>query len=782
MKLYFRHIFNSVKQKPLQPILIILTVAMSCVLFLMAFVSKDVINSVNRLGRQAECGDSDVSVSVNNGSATDFMSLGDLTDFVGEGDKIWGYYKQSFITHIGDNTVLADTVAADFNNTGYLTKFDFVEKNDINSVNCEDTVIITTYFARKNGLSVGDALTVDLGSVSQTYTVRGIVKESGIFYRNDMMLDIGGITHMIAAQTGLYVIDYDFAPYNYLFIKLADPERAEEVIEALRQSEKFADKTVTASREYGQTYGLIKIENLFVWLFISLLILLALSFIYSTFSISQSKRLYSNALFRNIGASKKQMYFITVCEGVIYGLAGALVSLPVSAAALGYMQTGLNMQDISFDINIGSAFLTVGFGILFAVLSVSVASLKTLKMPIDSMLKGETKYFRLPKPRPVLILACVDAAGFSLFLFFPVKYYYIIGAALFFLTIVVLILVFPYVSRGFLVLLERMLGRNKRQGLLILAVKNSKRNFGIQNFNKIFTVVIAFVLVMSYSIYYSEYTADAMVKIMKCELFVQKVYGMDETDILKLKNLDVIDSVTATYSTNNCFYDNGQRTPVFVVDGDVNDVMNFDAVGYEFDGTLSGNEALIPKSVALEFDKKIGDEITLKIKDIKRDYIIKDLIDTNYNFVIITKEGSGLNCNYLMVDVADGCSEETAVTEIKNVLGENSVIIFKSEEIRIDMIEGIGSFLNLAKTVLALVLMLAFVAISDSLADNYQSRKREFEIFRQTGMSKKELFLTLSAEMGVNIIVSLLYAFIMAFAIIGITSLAVMSYGVNFIL
>jgi ABC-type antimicrobial peptide transport system permease subunit len=210
--------------------------------------------------------------------------------------------------------------------------------------------------------------------------------------------------------------------------------------------------------------------------------------------------------------------------------------------------------------------------------------------------------------------------------------------------------------------------------------------------------------------------------------------------------------------------------------------MNFDAVGYEFDGTLSGNEALIPKSVALEFDKKIGDEITLKIKDIKRDYIIKDLIDTNYNFVIITKEGSGLNCNYLMVDVADGCSEETAVTEIKNVLGENSVIIFKSEEIRIDMIEGIGSFLNLAKTVLALVLMLAFVAISDSRADNYQSRKREFEIFRQTGMSKKELFLTLSAEMGVNIIVSLLYAFIMAFAIIGITSLAVMSYGVNFIL
>jgi len=273
-----------------------------------------------------------------------------------------------------------------------------------------------------------------------------------------------------------------------------------------------------------------------------------------------------------------------------------------------------------------------------------------------------------------------------------------------------------------------------------------------------------------------------MSDVVKPEILIQKTLGEREEDILELKNMEEIESVTAIFSTVNCFYNNGQRTSVFVIDGDEKNVINFEKMHYTYTGNLKDNEAIIPKSIAKEFGKKVGDSIPLTIKEITKDYVIKTIIDTNYNFVVITYEGCGIECQYMMVDVVDGYDVDETITKIKSQLDNNDLIIFRKDYVSLSMITGITAFIDLAKMLLIIIGILAIIAMADSLIDSYHMRENEFLLLKQAGMSKKEKLLLLLSELGINFIISLFTAFLLAMLLIKILSIALLSYGVDFIL
>ncbi len=75
MKLFFKHIFNSIKRKPLQPILVIFCIAVSVAIFVSTYIVRNEFDKYNRMENVAACGKADIAVKVDSDSMIRYMRL-----------------------------------------------------------------------------------------------------------------------------------------------------------------------------------------------------------------------------------------------------------------------------------------------------------------------------------------------------------------------------------------------------------------------------------------------------------------------------------------------------------------------------------------------------------------------------------------------------------------------------------------------------------------------------------------------------------------------------------
>ena len=64
MKLFFKHIFNSIKRKPLQPLLVIFCIAIAVAIFVSTYMVRTNFDKYNRMMSVAAVGTSDIEIRV----------------------------------------------------------------------------------------------------------------------------------------------------------------------------------------------------------------------------------------------------------------------------------------------------------------------------------------------------------------------------------------------------------------------------------------------------------------------------------------------------------------------------------------------------------------------------------------------------------------------------------------------------------------------------------------------------------------------------------------------
>lgn len=778
MKIYLRHIFNSIKQKPMQPLLIIITMMMCVVLFVIAFIGKDIFFNFNTVVNQSKVGDADISINVD-GAKSSFIQIGDVENALGDAHNIFGYFWQTMAAEIYDNTYSANTIATDMTNTKHLSEFNFVKKGEINTQNINDLVVINVIFAEKHKLDIGDSIFLIFGESKKEYKVGAIALDTGIFFTNEIMVNIDTITSLIALETGLHFFGKEFLPYNKILVKLNGDTTISDAINLLKADENFADTIILNAKDNAKAYQYTEVQDLFIVILCTIICIIAISFIYSTFSIAMAKRLYFSALFRSMGATKTQMHQLMLVESLVYSLIGAGLGVPLSLVALNLMEKTLNINALSYNLTLEAAFFAIILGLCICALSVILASIKTFKMPLDTMLKGETKYYRLPSFVPCIVFAVIFIIGFIILQFVSVKYYYIIATILALLFAVLIVFLFPFIFKGITYLIEFLESKRDKKGYFTFIIKNTKRNLNIQSITRVFMLVVAFYLVIAYALHFASVTKDAMVDTIKGEIYAKYAFGIEENSLERIRNLGEVNSVTLSYVKRDNFFLDGRRVPIVAVDGDVNSVIDFSILGDKKIENIKDNEIIMPESLAFSMGKKVGDEVVLNIQE-ENTYILKDTFSSNYNFAIVTKSGARVFCDLLIIDIKDDCDVEDTIAKIKQEVNSDSIVIGKKEEINATPINNVDSFIRLGNVVAIIIGILAGAGILDSVINNYRQREQEFKLLRQAGMSKKGLISLLSLEVGVNLIISISISIILAYVMLEFVSLSLLSYGLDF--
>ena len=109
MKLLLKHLLRSIRQKPLQPIILLLTLTLAMATAIFAFTLDDMIADDIDAAQSAKYGNASLMIRVGNSSDSRFLFVDDVIDVLGEDVKAVGAYDLPLILDQTDTTIAVAT-------------------------------------------------------------------------------------------------------------------------------------------------------------------------------------------------------------------------------------------------------------------------------------------------------------------------------------------------------------------------------------------------------------------------------------------------------------------------------------------------------------------------------------------------------------------------------------------------------------------------------------------------------------------------------------------------
>ena len=343
MFVYFKHIFNSVRKKPTQPIIIIITIALTVAIFLATLAVKDVFANFAVVKYRASAGETDISISVASQSEVRFMELTKANELLDEGDKAYGVYMITSIYNDGVKNHTANIYATDLSKVNEFNPFELISFAGIGQSQIENRIIVSENFATKHNLNLEDEVYVKIFSINKRYEVAGIAKNTGLFFNHDVLANDKAIYEMMWRKFNL---DFISTPiYNKIYVKLFDKNTLTEKIDTFKESEYFKDKEIILS-DRGTDTMLLDAQSKLLVIIAFLIGLLSIIIIYSSVVLLVGNRIDSIAIFKSVGATKHQMNALLFLELLIYALIGNGIGLAVSNVFLNFLTKILNIEGL----------------------------------------------------------------------------------------------------------------------------------------------------------------------------------------------------------------------------------------------------------------------------------------------------------------------------------------------------------------------------------------------------------------------------------------------------
>ena len=93
MKLFFKHLLRSTLKKPLQPILLTLTLALAVMASIFTLTLERMIDDENSALQAVTYGSADLTVTLDGASTSRFMFVKDAEQILGESAKVAGAFR-----------------------------------------------------------------------------------------------------------------------------------------------------------------------------------------------------------------------------------------------------------------------------------------------------------------------------------------------------------------------------------------------------------------------------------------------------------------------------------------------------------------------------------------------------------------------------------------------------------------------------------------------------------------------------------------------------------------
>ncbi len=743
MKLFFKHILRSIKLRPLQPFMLILTLALSVTVSVCSLALRSSIMEEPNLSKEAELGNADIKITLNNNADSRFMFSEDAEKILGEECRIAGYY-ELFLSDSGSDMLPA--AAVDFDSIGEIFQFEFISYGGVDENTRDFSVFISESFAKSHGLSVGDDYKAELLGTERSYKIAGIAK-SCFIDKFDIILDISGVIKVITAKSPFAAaLGEDFRPCNTLLIDLPEDGSIALAIEKLQADEAFADKSISdvSERENSKTFSDMLFTLINFAIILSCIISAAVA--YSCFSIISAERREENCSFSAAGACSALLNAMQYAEASIYWFFGSLLGIILSIPATALMNKiiGFKYADISItpeNLALSSAFLLIS-----VILSVSAF-----------ILTKNRKKASMAKRKLILPLFILCTAVYILTFILPLSFKLSFGMAS-----AILLLLLLFLSSG--ALLIRFIGFICKIGERTLIKKRKIRStafyYSLKNINqskilhgtvRMLALLIGAVLCIGYTVNSLNGQIHIAKNIIDSEY---AVLNAGERCYTKLTECESISSVERLY-ISTAKHEKGMTTTLISATDTA--VLGNSAKAAK---RPAGNEAVISEAEAKALSLEEGDSFTVILNNTEIDLTVKGTVRSGLSFVLFDCEHFGIDYTVLLPSQKSGSDTERYLSDLAFISAEEVAVTVKSETLLENMANSMGTFKRSGNLLLASISLFSIIGIVNTYIECYRSRKNDFAMYKTAGMSKRKIKLMKLSEIGVSAAFSLLIGFI----------------------
>lgn len=762
MKLFWKHIWRSIRRAPLQPLLICLaaTLCVALCVTVSGMAQLFVRHSAEQALLETELGD--VLVTPRTDSDSHLLFAEDVAHVLGDKAQVLGEFRISGFAPHGTDTHVLGISALDLKKADEFYEFSFLSYDSFTTQNLNSAAILSKDAARRLGVGIGESFTVRIWESECTYTVRAIAEPTGLLSQTDMLVSITGLLQTLSHRLPvLGSLGEDFSPCTRLLIRAGEGTDAAEVQALLREAQALAGASVSLAAREGQQDFLVTIQLVFVFLLLLLLLVLACFVICTSLSLLHTRRSAEYAVFAAAGADARMIGGIIYLESALYallcGVGGVLLSLPMLALTgsfYSWNETVLRPGISGTLVGFASSFLLMGLCTAWHLHRIrgtharKSAPLWERLLPAALLLPLLLLCFLLPIGYRVFACAfCVLLAVWALFSYVPL----LLQAAM----------------RGIEPLLERS------AAWLLLALKNVRHQFMLRHVARLFAVLLALIL----SILVCAGAVTDQVKIMTEELpFDFVILGVSEERGEEILQDPAVESAMYMIYVMGIEMPNGANAFASSFEGDTDACL---PRGYRAERMPKGDEILLSEGLMERIGCEVGDRMPLVIGGVSHEFVVAGSIQLNTNCFYFDADAIGMERNMLCVRLQDAARESVADTERLTALLESKGGVMAPSKAAFGVLpETLGGHLKLASFSIYAALALGLLGCANALLQQYDARRREREILRECGMGRGALGAMCLAELLIVFLFAALCAAPAAVLICRLVDFGVRSFGV----
>ncbi len=776
MRLFFKHIFNSIKRKPLQPILVIFCIAVSVAIFVSTYIVRSEFDKYNRMENVAACGKADIAVRVDSDSMIRYMHLDKALNAVGDKGAVVGMfsmnllYRDEKIAQAAKRNSVVNVKAVDFASLNSIYNFNKIKFGELTSSNINKSALISQSFASQHKLDLHDKFNLQIGEESIEYEVLGILDDVGLMEGTQILVSFKSVMLKLISAFGIG-IDENVKLCNVIYVDCYDKHAIGNMIEILKAE--YPDNAVGLSHSSEYIDSLTFIVSIVLYFMSLVFACIGVTIIYSSLTVIMGERSHSSALFMSVGSTRKDIRLMQLGEILFYAIIGGFVGIALSLLPTFVFSKSLGIKEIDFSMSWQAILIGMAFAILVALISQIIMFVRNSRLSLDEMLRGGTKKQRIMPLKWVLALIGLTLMLLIVMFAIPVKARFVPFIFVFLFIILIVSFGLPYAVKGFSLLSEFLMKKTRANGTTIIAFKTVRENLSINNSQRILCILSVLVTVIIYSLVFANTQKTKMMNFMQGDVIVANVSQ------IFYEKADEVTEAKDYYFANKkdgVSLPNGLSIMILSANKPAKDVVDFAG---NVTKVPKGNEIYLTDAVVKSFDKKIGDSIYLTVDSKPKEFKIAGTFDSSMYVGFVDNEYIDAKLEF-MVFTAKG-----DVTDLENelgvIFGTNSTIMMRATDVIKASANLLGKFINLINMLVVFACVFGAVGFMNSYVEHYFSRKAEFKQYFNIGMTKRELACLLIKEAAINFTLAIALGIAIGGALIGLSSVGLLSFGVKFI-
>ena len=737
MRLLLKHLMQSIRKKPTQPLIITLTLALSVAMTIFALAIYGSLTADAEMAKSAKYGSADFTVELGSSSDSRFLFASDVRDALGDRANAAGIYPLPLILEGTADTV--NGVATELDSVGELFPIAFYEYGRVTDSTLSEIAFVSADFAEQRGISLGDVILVETMGHRMSYRVEGI-SDRPFMASYDVMVDVGSVMRAFADESLLFAAIGDkFKPCSTVYVDLLDSDAVvSETLESLAADPKFDGMRLTDVQDTANAEEYTAYLEVSIGVAVALTMLLAGIVTFCCFFMLANQRQEENFSLSCCGASPRILGIMQYAEVAIYFLIaaplGVLISLPTVQAISSVVGLSYAKTRVSFGIAATASLLVLAVCILTVSLFLAFAKRasrtgerkRRAGLVIPLILVGDMAVtlgisFAVPAESAFSVY-CVQLAILAVFLFFATS---------------------PLLQR-FAKVIDRIMrgARSKRAISFRYAVKNAASLKILHNISMLCALATMTLVTVGFILSCIMANLSVHPEVIRADF---TVYNTTDRCYEKIESCDEVDAASRFYFglTDGFIVFSSENASVYSPILDISE-------------PPEANEVVLSKGLAEKFALPEGDDFDIELDGVKHSFRVSDIAETSIGIVVINCEDMGIPYNSIVVRGREGIARADLLAALSEATVAEIAPIRSTESLLDGLASTMSTYIRAVMILLSVLCVFFVIGTLDALYECMRARGEDYTLYRLAGIPRRKLALMRATEILLPIVFGIL--------------------------